>query len=62
MPGVWDKLQLKDQQEVLVLNAPESFEPEIRKLKLRNVTVNRTAQGLKDSAAGKAKTSKKRGK
>jgi hypothetical protein len=30
--AVFTKLNLKDQKEIVVLNAPESFEPEIRKL------------------------------
>jgi hypothetical protein len=47
MPGVWDKLQLKDQKEVLVLNAPESFEPEIKRLK--GLTIHRSLQGVKES-------------
>ena len=33
MPTVFDKLNLKDQKEVLVLDAPESFEKELKKLK-----------------------------
>ena len=32
MPSVFGKLNLKDQKEVLVLNAPESFEPELATL------------------------------
>jgi hypothetical protein len=32
MASVFDKLNLKDQREILVLNAPASFEPELRKL------------------------------
>jgi len=30
MAGIFQKLNLKDQQEILVLNAPESFMPELR--------------------------------
>ena len=30
--NVFDKLTLKDQPEILVLNAPESFEPELKQL------------------------------
>lgn len=33
MPNVFDKLNLKDQKEVLVLDAPEGFEKELKKLK-----------------------------
>ena len=32
MATVFEKLNLKDHQEILVLNAPESFEPELSKL------------------------------
>lgn len=32
MSGVFDKLNLKDQQEILVLRAPESFQPELARL------------------------------
>ena len=39
MATVFDKLQLKDQQEILVLNAPDSFEPELDGL--TGVQVNR---------------------
>ena len=37
------KLNLKDQAEIVVLNAPASFEPELRSLK--GVTVRRDAKG-----------------
>ena len=33
MPSVFDKLNLKLQREILVLNSPESFEPELQALK-----------------------------
>jgi hypothetical protein len=33
MPAVFDKLNLTDQAEILVTNAPSSFEPELAKLK-----------------------------
>lgn len=39
MASVFDKLNLKQQQEVLVVNAPSSFEPEL--LTLKGVTVLR---------------------
>jgi len=32
MATIFDKLQLKDQQDILVLNAPQSFEPELARL------------------------------
>lgn len=32
MPGIFQKLNLKDHQEVLVLHAPESFKPELARL------------------------------
>jgi hypothetical protein len=37
------KLNLKDQDEIVVLNAPASFEPELKSLK--GVTVRRDAKG-----------------
>jgi hypothetical protein len=39
MPSVFKKLQLKDQKEILVMNAPASFEPELAGLV--GVTVHR---------------------
>ena len=32
MAGVWGKLNLKDQKEIVVINAPRSFEPDIKAL------------------------------
>jgi hypothetical protein len=32
MPGLFDKMNLKDQTEIVVLNAPASFEPELAAL------------------------------
>jgi hypothetical protein len=32
MNSIWEKLNLKDQQEILILNAPENFEPVIARL------------------------------
>lgn len=43
MASTFDKLNLKDQKQILVLNAPESFEPEIRTL--RAITVLRDLKG-----------------
>ena len=37
--STFDKLNLKDQKQILVLNSPESFEPELKTL--RRVTVRR---------------------
>ena len=42
MPAAFDKLNLKDQKQILVLNAPESFERELTTL--RDITVVRDAQ------------------
>jgi len=46
MKSVFEKLQLKDQTEIVVLNAPKSFEPELARLK--GVTVRRSLQGSKE--------------
>ena len=46
MATVFEKLQLKDQKDILVLNAPESFEPEL--VRLKGVTVHRAAKALKE--------------
>jgi len=32
MAGIFEKLNLKDQQQILVLNAPDSFQPELGRL------------------------------
>jgi hypothetical protein len=40
MPTIFEKLNLKDQREILVLDAPESFVPELAAL--REVTIHRT--------------------
>jgi hypothetical protein len=45
VPSVFTKLNLKAQREILVINAPESFEPEIAALK--NVTVLRDPKKVK---------------
>ena len=37
MPAVFDKLNLKDQADIVVLNAPESFEPELNALRGREI-------------------------
>jgi hypothetical protein len=41
MSIIFNKLNLKSQTEILVLNAPESFEPELAAL--NNVTIRRKA-------------------
>jgi hypothetical protein len=46
MPSVFSKLNLKDQEQILVLNSPPSFEPELKTL--RGVAVQRD---LKSAAA-----------
>jgi hypothetical protein len=45
MPSVFEKLQLKDQKEILVVNAPASFEPELARL--AGVTVHRQIGAVK---------------
>lgn len=47
MPTTFEKLQLKDQREIVVLNAPASFEPELKSLK--GVTVHRELKKLAES-------------
>ena len=42
-PGVFGKLNLKDQTDIVILNAPASFLPEIERL--RGVAVRRTLSG-----------------
>jgi hypothetical protein len=44
MATIWQKLNLKDQQEILVLNAPQSFEPEIARLPI--LTINRHVESV----------------
>lgn len=46
MPTTFDKLNLKDQREIVIVNAPKSFEPEIASL--RGVTVRRDLKDAKD--------------
>lgn len=46
MAGIFEKLQLKDQKEIVVLNAPESFESEMAKLK--GVTIHRGVPSAKE--------------
>jgi hypothetical protein len=44
VPSVFDKLNLRDQAQLVVLNAPESFEAQLDKLRGRRIV-----RGLKDS-------------
>ena len=44
MATTFEKLNLKDQKQIVVLNAPESFERELKAL--RGVTILRNLQGL----------------
>ena len=46
MAGVFGKLQLKDRKEIIVLNAPASFEPELKSL--RGVAVLRSLKEVKE--------------
>ena len=48
MSPIFTKLNLKSQTEILVLNAPESFEPELAAL--NNVTIRRNAGDVKEIA------------
>ena len=48
MSIIFNKLNLKGQTEILVLNAPESFEPELAAL--NNVTIRRNAGDVKEIA------------
>src|ERR1700732_2712245 len=46
MSAVFNKLNLKNQTEILVVGAPESFEPELTTLE--NVTIYRNTQDIKE--------------
>ena len=46
MPSVFDKLNLKDQKRIVVINAPPSFEPQLASL--RGVTISRDLPGSGD--------------
>jgi len=48
MSIIFNKLNLKSQTEILVLNAPESFEPELAGL--NNITIQRNAGDVKEIA------------
>ena len=45
MPSIFDKLNLKQQREIVVINAPASFEPELAALK--GINVHRDAKTAK---------------
>jgi hypothetical protein len=45
MPSTFTKLNLKDQTKIVILNAPESFEPELAALE--NVAVRRSVKDVK---------------
>jgi hypothetical protein len=45
MPSTFDKLNLKNGKQILVLNAPQSFEPELAAL--HDVAISRNLKGLK---------------
>lgn len=52
MATLFEKLLLKDQDEILVLNAPESFEPELARLPVATVHRSlRTARVVRFSLA-----------
>jgi hypothetical protein len=44
MATIFDKLQLKGQQDILVLNAPQSFEPELARLPA--ITIHRHIESV----------------
>jgi hypothetical protein len=48
MATVFEKLNLKDQQEIVVLNAPASFEPELAKLPV--ITIHHNLSSVPDIA------------
>jgi hypothetical protein len=47
MPSTFEKLNLKDQREIVVLDAPASFEPELKSLK--GVTIHRKLGSVSES-------------
>jgi hypothetical protein len=48
MPTVFEKLNLKDQREILVLDSPASFAPELARLK--GITIHRRLGAVSDIA------------
>jgi hypothetical protein len=57
MPITFEKLNLKDQREIVVLNAPASFEPELKSLK--GVTIHRKLGAASESEFSLAFVSRK---
>ncbi len=47
MATLFEKLNLKDQQEILVLNAPQSFEPELARLPV--MTIHRHLESVPET-------------
>jgi len=48
MATVFEKLNWKDQQEIVILSAPESFEPELARLSV--TTIHRNLSAIKETA------------
>ena len=46
MSEIFKKLNLKDQKEILVLNAPDSFEPELHNVALEGITIRRSLEDV----------------
>ncbi len=46
MPTIFEKLNYKDQTEIVVFNAPASFEPELADHLLHAVTIQRSVQSV----------------
>ena len=44
MSEIFKKLNLKDHKEILVLNSPDSFEPELHNLSLEGITIRRSLE------------------
>jgi hypothetical protein len=57
MPSIFEKLNLKGQREVVVLNAPASFEPELKSL--NGVTIHRDLKRVAEAAFSLAFVTKK---
>lgn len=58
MPTIFEKLQLKDQREILVLDAPESFVPELSRLK--GITIHRRLASVSEVQFSLAFVTRKR--
>jgi hypothetical protein len=59
MTGIFDKLNLKDQREILVLDAPSSFEKELKTLK--SVRIVRSVEAARHVTFAIAFVAEKRG-